>query len=80
MKKAILGIGLSLSSGLVLASIILANASLTAYIHSWDTSLGRFYSSLMKHELMPAFIILSILFFLGIGVMVKEYFSKPKEK
>jgi hypothetical protein len=80
MKRAILGIGLSLSSGLVLGSIILANAILTADIYSWEPSLGKFYSSLTEYKLMPAFIIMTILFFLGIGVIIKEYFSKPKEK
>lgn len=76
MKKVLIGGFLSLIGSIwSLGIIFLAGNNL---VSSWDSQLGRFWSTILEMDLMAVFV-LSILFIIfGIVLMVVELFRKDQ--
>ena len=76
MKKALIGGFLSLVGSIwSLAIVFIAGNNL---VTSWDTELGRFWSTIIEMNLMPLFILFVVMTVLGMVIMAFEFFRKEK--
>ena len=78
MRKVLIGGFLSLAGSIwSLAILFVAGNNLAT---SWDTELGRFWSTVIEMKLMFLFVISVVLAVLGFVLMAVEYFRREKEK
>lgn len=76
MKRAVIGGFLSLIGSIwALAIGFIAGNNL---VTSWDTELGRFWSTVIDMNLMVLFVFSVVLIVLGIVLMMVELFRKEK--
>ena len=76
MKRALIGGFLSLIGSIwTLAIVFIAGNNL---VTSWDTELGRFWSTVIEMELMFLLVIAVAFIVLGIVLMAIELFRKEK--
>lgn len=74
MKRALIGGFLSLIGSIwSLAVVFIAGNNL---VTSWDTQLGRLWSTVIEMDLMFLFILSVVFIILGIGLMAVELFRK----
>ena len=76
MKRALIGGFLSLIGSIwSLAIVFIAGNNL---VTSWDTQLGRLWSTVIEMDLMFLFILAVVFIILGIVLMAVELFRKEK--
>ncbi|MBQ3156162.1 MAG: hypothetical protein IJB81_04440 [Clostridia bacterium] len=76
MKKALIGGFLSLVGSIwSLAIVFIAGNNL---VTSWNTELGRFWSTIIEMNLMPLFILFVVMTALGLVILAFEFFRKEK--
>jgi hypothetical protein len=76
MKRALIGGFLSLIGSIwSLAIVFIAGNNL---VSSWDTQLGRLWSTVIEMDLMFLFILAVVFIILGIVLMAVELFRKEK--
>ena len=76
MKRALAGGFLTLAGSIwTLAILFVAGNNLAT---TWDTELGRFWSTVSELKLMPLLVLSAVFTVLGIAVMAVELFRKEK--
>lgn len=76
MKKALIGGFMSLVGSIwSLAIVFIAGNNL---VTSWNTELGRFWSTIIEMNLMPLFVLFVVMTALGMIIMAVEFFRKEK--
>ncbi len=76
MKRAVIGGFLSLIGSIwALAIVFIAGNNL---VTSWNTELGRLWSTVIEMDLMFLFVFSAVLIVLGIVLMAVELFRKEK--
>lgn len=76
MKRALIGGFLSLVGSIwSLAIVFIAGNNL---VTSWNTELGRFWSTIIEMNLMPLFILFVVMTALGLVILAIEFFRKEK--
>ena len=76
MKRALIGGFISLIGSIwSLAIVFIAGNNL---VSSWDTQLGRLWSTVIEMDLMFLFILAVVFIILGIVLMAVELFRKEK--
>lgn len=76
MKRALIGGFLSLIGSIwTLAIVFIVDSHL---VSSWDTQLGRFWSTAIEMDLMFLFILSAVFIVFGIIIMAVELFRKEK--
>lgn len=76
MKRVMIGGFISLIGSIwALAVVFIAGNNL---VTSWQTRLGRFWSTVIQMELMPIFIVSVIFVVVGIIIMLVELFQKER--
>lgn len=76
MKRVLIGGFISLIGSIwALAIIFIAGNNL---VSSWQTRLGRFWSTVIQMELMPIFVVSVIFVIVGVIIMLVELFRKEQ--
>ncbi len=76
MKRALIGGFLSLVGSIwSLAIVFIAGNNL---VTSWNTELGRFWSTIIEMNLMPLFVLFVVMTALGLVILAVEFFRKEK--
>lgn len=76
MKKVISGIGVLLTGALLFLSACIAGSFNIQVINSWNTNVGRFWTSIIEVKIMPMIVVSVLIMLAGIALMIWGNMSK----
>ena len=77
MKKTLIGIALLITSAIAYVGISISAAIYGSQLTEWQPNIGKIGTALSDNLILSIpFIIVTIMFILGVMILKKEYFSK----